>query len=105
MELFVLVSAEAADPHSAAHDLFRKRYERVVDQVADRFREDVDAGLLRPDVDYASLARESIAVTDGLQLQWVLSGGRIDLVGMVRAYLERLAPGILVSCARVSLGD
>lgn len=97
MELFVLVSAEAADPHGAAHELFAERYERTVAATVALFQASVEAGLLRADVDHEALARESIALTDGLQLRWVLTRGRIDLIGMVRSYLENLRSRILVS--------
>ncbi|WP_243077186.1 TetR/AcrR family transcriptional regulator [Microbacterium sp. SS28] len=103
MELFVLVSAAAADPSSAAHDVFSERYERTIDEIASAFQEDVDAGLLREDLDAHALARECVAVADGLQLQWVLSRGTIDFAEMVRVHLERLAPGILRSGASVDL--
>ncbi|MFT4214351.1 MAG: TetR family transcriptional regulator C-terminal domain-containing protein [Microbacterium sp.] len=103
MELFVLVSAAAADPSSAAHALFAERYERVIAQIAGGFQAEADAGLLRAGLDYTAVARECVAVADGLQLQWVLSGGTFDLVGMSRVHLERLAPDILRSGASVDL--
>ena len=74
IELFVLVSSAAADPTTPAHALFVARYERVIAALRDSFQLGVDAGSLRADVDYEMLARECIAVADGLQLQWVLSG-------------------------------
>lgn len=104
MELFVLVAAEAADPTSSAHAIYAARYERVIAQIVATFRRSVDAGLLRPDVDYERIAREGVALSDGLQLQWVLSRGAIDIVGIVRAYFERLVPTVLVSGHVVSLG-
>jgi hypothetical protein len=38
-----------------------------------------------------------------VQLQWALTGGRIDLVDIIRNHLERLAPVILVSGRAISL--
>ncbi|MGK9220047.1 MULTISPECIES: TetR/AcrR family transcriptional regulator [unclassified Microbacterium] len=103
MELFVLVSAEAADASSPAHALFQARYERVVGEIAALFTAEAEAGALRSDIDYRAVARECIAVSDGLQLQWVVTGGRIDLVALSRAHLERLAPTILRSGEPVRL--
>ncbi|MEU4236959.1 TetR/AcrR family transcriptional regulator [Actinoplanes sp. NPDC026619] len=105
VELFVLVSAEAADPTSAAHALYVARYETVVAALTESFRTSVEAGFLRADLDYDGIARECIAVADGLQLQWVLTGRRIDLLGLIRNHLERLAPAILVSGRAVDLSD
>lgn len=103
MELFVLLSAEAADPASPAHELYAARYERVIGELETLFLASVEAGHLRADVDYRAVARECIALADGLQLQWVLSRGSIDLVALTKSSLERLAPTILVSGARVDL--
>jgi len=95
IELFVLISAEAADPSNPAHALFQERYTRISHEIAEFFMAEVHSGALREDLDYRALARECIAVSDGLQLQFVLSEGTLDLVGQSRAYLERLAPSIL----------
>jgi AcrR family transcriptional regulator len=103
IELFVLVSTEAADPASPAHDLYVARYEDVVTALAASFDDAVSAGHLRPGLDYDAIARECIAVADGLQLQWLLTGGRIDLPSMIQAHLERLAPAILLSSRTVDL--
>ncbi|BDZ65401.1 TetR/AcrR family transcriptional regulator [Agromyces mangrovi Wang et al. 2018] len=103
MELFVHMGGEAADRTSAAHELFVARYDRVIADLTQRFQEGVDAGTLRPDRDYEAIARECIAVSDGLQLQWVLSGGTLDFAGLARAHLERLSAEILVSGEHVDL--
>jgi AcrR family transcriptional regulator len=103
IELFVLVSAQAAEPASPAHELYGARYERVVAAIAAAFGVEVAAGRLDPALDYEAIARECIAVSDGFQLQWVLSSGRIDIVAGVRAHLERLAPVVLRSDVRVTL--
>jgi AcrR family transcriptional regulator len=103
MELFVLVASEASDPMSPAHELYARRYVVVIGQLKTEFLRSVDAGYLRADVDYEAVARECIAVTDGLQLQWVLSDGKLDIVSRVRDHLERLAPTILRSGEHVDL--
>ncbi|MEU4422445.1 TetR/AcrR family transcriptional regulator [Actinoplanes sp. NPDC024001] len=91
IELTVLVSAEAADASSPAHSLFAARYDNALVGLAGRLRAAVDSGEFRPGTDCVAVARECIAASDGLQLQWVLSGGGLDLVGAVRAHLDRLA--------------
>ncbi|MBT0768711.1 TetR/AcrR family transcriptional regulator [Kineosporia sp. J2-2] len=94
IELFVALSAEAADPSSAAHELFAARYERIIDDIAGRFRACARGGSFRADVDYDAIAREVVAVSDGMQLQWVLSGRRTDLAGDSERYLSRLAQAL-----------
>jgi AcrR family transcriptional regulator len=91
IELFVLTSAEAADPTSAAHALFAERYERAVEELARHLRLGVDHGTLRADTDCTAVARECIAVSDGLQLQWVISGGALDLARAVHLHADRIA--------------
>lgn len=95
IELFVLTSAEAADPGSAAHALFTERYQRAVDELAQRLRAAAAGGSLREDTDCHTVARECIAVSDGLQLQWVISNGVLDLAGAVRAHADRIARTVL----------
>ncbi|BCJ45930.1 TetR family transcriptional regulator [Actinoplanes ianthinogenes] len=91
IELFVIVSAEAADTSSPAHSLFAERYDNAVHGLAALLRRAVATGEFLPDTDCVAVARECIANSDGLQLQWVLSGGALDLVAAARAYLDRLA--------------
>ncbi|MFF3935132.1 TetR/AcrR family transcriptional regulator [Streptomyces phaeofaciens] len=91
IELFVLTSAEAADPTSAAHTLFAERYRRAVDELARLLQLGVDGGTLRADTDCTAVARECIAVSDGLQLQWVISRGTLDLAGAVHLHADRIA--------------
>lgn len=103
IEVFVQVAGLAADPSSPAHELYSARYERVVADLVTRFHLSVERGLLRADVDYRAIARDLIAVSDGLQLQWVLRRGDLDMVGVMQAHLERIAPGILPSGEHVDL--
>ena len=95
IELFVTLAAEAARPAHPAHDLFAQRYAETLAGVALGLRLGVERGRLRPGLDVDQLAAELIAVSDGLQLQWMLSGRTTDLVGGIRAYTDRLAAGIL----------
>ncbi|MFC4117262.1 TetR/AcrR family transcriptional regulator [Nonomuraea zeae] len=96
IELFVLISAEAVDRAGPAQALFAERYEQAVAEITRRLRDGARSGHFREDVDFASVAREYIAASDGLQLQWVISGGTLDLAGAVRAHLDRLARSITV---------
>jgi AcrR family transcriptional regulator len=99
MELFVKVAGLASDPSSEAHDLVAARYARVTEDLTTRFGREVERGVLRSDADYSTIAREYIALSDGLQLQLVLAPGSIDMVACVREHLERVAANILTSGA------
>lgn len=95
IELFVLGTAEAADRTSPAYTLYAEQYDRVLGDMTADFRLGVDRGILRADRDYVAIARRCIAVCDGLQLQWVLSGGTLDLVGELGDFLEELERSLL----------
>ncbi len=102
-QLFVLVMAESADARSQTHDLFVSRQEVIIADLVAQFQEAVTAGHLREDVDYRALARQCIAVTDGLQLQWILSGRTLDFVSMNARILELLAADVRVDGRRIDL--
>ncbi len=95
IELFVLISAEAADASTPAHQLYATWYERAVGETSQLLAFGVERGFLRTDTNVGLCAREIIAVSDGLQLQWVLSGGELDLVAAIRDYARRLARALL----------
>ncbi|MFF5158322.1 TetR/AcrR family transcriptional regulator [Streptomyces sp. NPDC000348] len=94
MELFVLVSAEAANTSGPAHKLFAERYDNAIEGLANRFQLAVESGEFRPETDCTAIARDCIAISDGLQLQWVLSGGTLDLLAATHAHLDRLARAV-----------
>ncbi|MGJ3190105.1 TetR/AcrR family transcriptional regulator [Paenarthrobacter sp. FR1] len=90
IQLFVLVMSEAAEPASPAHALFSDRYDRAVSSLASLLQRRAEAGDIRADIDAVAIAQECIAVSDGLQLQWVISDGRIDIVERIRDFMDRL---------------
>lgn len=110
IELFLLVAFEAADPTSPVHELYAKRYEEGVRRSSGHWQRGIERGIFRDDIDCEAFARQGIAVTDGLQLQWALSDGRLDLVAMIRDHHERLlrsavVPGMDVDLARPGAGN
>jgi len=101
IELFVVVAFSAADPASPIHDLYSERYEMVVKKHAVHYYSGIERGVFRPDINGEELARECIAVVDGLQLQWALSKGALDLAAATRRHHEQqlrsiVTPGVVV---------
>ncbi|MER6079304.1 TetR family transcriptional regulator C-terminal domain-containing protein [Streptomyces sp. NPDC001833] len=84
--------------------MYATQYDKVVQTVAEEFRISADKGFLRDDVDYVAVVRRYIAMSDGLQLRWVLSGGSLDLVGPMREYLEQLAAALRAAPAAAGAG-
>jgi AcrR family transcriptional regulator len=71
----------------------RRRYGEWMDRVAAILRESVDLGELPRDINVEMEARLLVALTDGLGVQYLLSGGRLGakrIGAMVDAYLDRL---------------
>lgn len=78
IELFARLSVEAADPAHPAHEYFRSRYERTRGIVASWAEEDGVPAHRADDV-----AATLLAVQDGLQVQWLLDPGRIDILALL----------------------
>lgn len=92
VELFAGLSTEATTPDHPAHEYFRRRYERLVEQSTEVFEDRAARGGLAPGVAPAQAARSIIALMDGLQVQWLMSldgpkAQRVDMAAHLRAYL------------------
>lgn len=96
IELFVTLAAEAAHPSHPAHVFFVDRYNETISSITHKLQQGIAAGHLRSDTPAAKIAAEILAVLDGLQLQWMLSERKSDLVGATRLYADRLARQITV---------
>ena len=46
---------------------------------------------VRTDVDPTTAARTIIALSDGLQIQWLYEDGAFDMAGPVRSYVDSLS--------------
>jgi AcrR family transcriptional regulator len=87
-ELYCILSAEATAPDHPAHDYFIQRY-KIVTGIVERAFEDVATqGKLRPGVDPHEAAIDLIAMSDGIQLQWLLRPEVPSMGDSVRRYLE-----------------
>ncbi|WIB77035.1 TetR/AcrR family transcriptional regulator [Curtobacterium sp. MCPF17_002] len=72
VQMFVNLSAAAAtDPGHPAHEYFRERYERSRRDLSADFRTMQEDGRLRADVDPVELTSVLLAVSDGMQIQWL----------------------------------
>ncbi len=88
VELFTTLSAEATAASHPAHEFFVARYQRVVADFADAYREARAQGALRADVQPEAAARDLVALMDGLQVQWLFEPDAVDLGARVRAHIE-----------------
>jgi AcrR family transcriptional regulator len=96
VRLFTMLAAESVDDDHPGHDWFVERYRQSRRFVAERLIEEQRVGLIRDDVDPELVAAQILAMFDGLQLQWLLEPGEVDMVTALDDYLgdlrSRLAP-------------
>ena len=88
VELFAVLSAEATAADHPAHAYFVQRYlttVRTVERAYEQLRADAS---LRPGVEPGAAARQLVALMDGLQIQWLLGGRRIDMAAILRSYVQ-----------------
>jgi AcrR family transcriptional regulator len=90
IELYCILSAEATDPDHPAHAYFVARYQMVRDLLSEAFAEVAGRGLLVPGIDPGRAASSTIAVWDGLQVQWLLDREGVDLADELARHIGRL---------------
>ncbi len=72
VEMYCIVSAEATSEEHPAHSFFKNRYDGVIDLTTAAIRNMASAGWLRDHLKPEDVARGLIALSDGLQVQWLL---------------------------------
>ncbi|QSB12881.1 TetR/AcrR family transcriptional regulator [Natronosporangium hydrolyticum] len=90
VELYCVLSAEATTPDHPAHSYFVERYAWVRKRLSRTFQLLQQQGSLHPGVSPESAARSTIAVMDGLQLQWLLDRDSLDMAEEFRRHLDSL---------------
>ena len=89
IELYCVLAAESAHPDHPAHEYFVTRYETVVEGIAVALAEARDDGHLVVGIDPLDAAIDLVAMSDGLQLQW-LYNRELDIAGKTRRRLQSL---------------
>jgi AcrR family transcriptional regulator len=87
VRLFVTLSAEAIDPSHPAHTWALEHYASVYAWLTAAVEHGRETGEMRPDVPVERLVHLTIAAQDGLQIQWLVSGCELDMVGDFAAYV------------------
>jgi AcrR family transcriptional regulator len=90
VQLYSRLVVESEAPEHAGHDYIATRYAEITRGLADDIRARQEAGTLRGNVDATAAARILIAVSDGLQLQW-MHDADIDMSAALDAVMEMLA--------------
>lgn len=72
LQLQVALASAAQDPAHPAHEFFQRHYERVMAEMIELMKARQAAGLAHPDRDPVRMARQFVAVWDGLQQSWLI---------------------------------
>ena len=97
VELFCILSAEATAEDHPAHEYFKQRYKHVTNLTSRYFALLHKEQKLRPGIEPEEAATALIAVSDGLQVQWLLDpswdmleGHRSFFRGILKPEFEHL---------------
>lgn len=90
VELYCTLSAEATSPDHPAHAYFVRRYEAIRGITRDAFTDLERRGMLRDGVTPTGAAIATIAMMDGLQIQWLLDRTVLDMAEELRLFLREL---------------
>jgi AcrR family transcriptional regulator len=93
VELYCTLSAEATSPAHPAHAYFVNRYESVRESITASFRRVAEAGRLNPGVDPGRAAVATIALMDGLQVQWLLDPQSTDMAEALAEAFRSMVSG------------
>jgi AcrR family transcriptional regulator len=72
MRLYTSLAGSATIPDHPAQEYFANHYGRAVEEYAVLVRQRQDVGLAHPGLDPVEVARQFLAVWDGLQAQWLV---------------------------------
>jgi AcrR family transcriptional regulator len=73
IELFTILSAEATAANHPAHEYFQQRYSKVTSNFTGMFTNLKNSNFLATDESPEDLGASLVALSDGLQLQWLLN--------------------------------
>ena len=87
VRLFTNLAGEAVDPDHPGHDWLRRHHTAAVDSLTHALGEAVSDGTADPTVPARTIARQFVALMDGLQLQWLMAPDEVDMAADVAAHL------------------
>ncbi|WP_040164282.1 TetR/AcrR family transcriptional regulator [Microbacterium gorillae] len=95
VQAFAVLSGESVTDGHPAQQYFIERYDRLREDIASAFREVcAQRGVSEPAL-IDSGAAAIVAVMDGLQVQWLLSPGAIELARTTRFAIEAIVSAVL----------
>jgi hypothetical protein len=86
--LLLVIAAESIQECHPSHDWFVARYDTVRQAFERELAADQGSGMLAPEIDVSALSRLLVAALDGLEFQFLLGCGALDIVTPLRHLLE-----------------
>ncbi|PWH06646.1 TetR family transcriptional regulator [Brachybacterium endophyticum] len=87
--LYVTVTGEATQADHPAHGWMVEHFENVMQTLRSGLIADQANGDVREDAPVESIARETVALMDGLQLQWLIDP-TVDMAAILAGHVDRL---------------
>ncbi|UEJ83864.1 TetR/AcrR family transcriptional regulator [Brachybacterium halotolerans subsp. kimchii] len=87
--LYATVTGEATTPDHPAHEWMLDHFEAVMESLTRCLRLDQEKGDVREDAPVERIARETVALMDGLQLQWLIDPS-VDMAEILGDHVARL---------------
>lgn len=87
VRLFTSLAGEAVDPEHPGHGWLGEHHRSAVDSLAVALRDAVADGTADPTIPAESLARQAVALMDGLQVQWLMRPAEVDMAGDFAAFV------------------
>ncbi|WP_194820050.1 TetR/AcrR family transcriptional regulator [Nocardia sp. XZ_19_385] len=94
VQLFTVVTGESVTDDHPAHPWATARYRTLEADLSQALSAGIADGTIRSGVDTHAIARQVVAMMDGLQLQWLLDPESVDMSGLFRSYIDSLISSI-----------
>lgn len=85
-----ILNTESLVPEHPAWSRFQERFNFIYKMNDATFKELIERGEMKPDIDPTALGAEIFSILDGLQIQWLRNPHKIDMVKVFDGYLQRL---------------
>ncbi|MEW9870831.1 TetR/AcrR family transcriptional regulator [Arthrobacter sp. HS15c] len=88
--LFVRLSAEATEPGHPAHQWLLDHYSSLRQWLSEALEQGKIRGEVKQDAPVTFLVNNTIAVLDGIQLQWLCAPGSFSMVAQFRNFIQSI---------------
>ena len=90
VRLFTAMAGEAIDVDHPGHSWLRGHHGQATDMVVTGLRQAQADGTCDPDAPVDHIARVTVAVMDGLQIQWLMDPEGVDMAGDFAAFVSSI---------------